>query len=109
MPTNREQVLRNLGLPADTSLSVKELARIIKVPTEALQEVYNRGVGAWKTNPESVRLKKDFSKNPNMALYPRSARLSKEQWAMARVYSFVNRGKTFRTTDADIAKKYRLR
>lgn len=109
MPTNREQVLRHLGLPADTSLSVKELARIIKVPAEALQEVYNRGIGAWKTNPESVRLKKDFSKNPNMALYPRSARLSKEQWAMARVYSFVNRGKTFYTTDADIARKYKIR
>lgn len=75
---------------------------------DALQEIYNRGIGAWKSNPESVRLKKDFSKNPNLAKYPRSQRLSKEQWAMARVFSFVNKGKTFRTTDKDIAEKYNI-
>lgn len=68
--------------------------------------MYNRGVGAWKSNPESVRLKSDFSKNPDMGRYPRSARLTKEQWAMARVYSFVDFGKTYKTADADIAKKY---
>ena len=68
--------------------------------------MYNRGTGAWKSNPSSVRLKSDFSKNPNLAKYPRSARLTKEQWSMARVYSFVDKGKTYRTTDADIAKKY---
>ena len=103
--TNRQQVLRKLGLPEDTSFSVNELARVIKVPAEALQEVYNRGIGAWKSNPASVRLlsgEKNYSTS-------RAGKMSKEQWAMARVYSFVNRGKTFRTTDADIARRYKIK
>ena len=44
-----------------------------KVTTSMLQSVYNRGVGAYKTNPSSVR--------PNVS--------SPEQWAMARVNSFL--------------------
>jgi hypothetical protein len=105
--THRQSVLKALGLPKDASLSLKELAEHTDLPVEALQEVYNRGVGAWKTNPESVRLK-DFSKNPNLSKYPRSARLGKEQWGMARVYSFVDKGKTFHTADKDIAKKFNI-
>jgi hypothetical protein len=108
MPTHRESVLRALGLPRDTQMGVKELAEATDLPEEALQEVYNRGVGAWKGNLASVRLRKDFSKNPDTRRYPRSARLGKEQWAMARVYSFVDKGRTFRTADADIAREYRI-
>ena len=73
---------------------------------KALQEVYNRGTGAWKNNISSVRLKSDFSKNPNVSKFPRAARLTKEQWSFARVYSFIDKGTTYRTTDSDIAKKY---
>lgn len=69
-----------------------------------LQEVYNRGIGAWKSNPTSVRIQGSFAKNPDMGRYPRSARLPKEQWAMARVYSFLDRGKTYWTADADLAR-----
>ncbi len=108
MPTHREEVLRKLELPKDTSLSVEELADLTDLPVEALQEVYNRGVGAWKTNIASVRLRRDYSKNPDLSRYPRSARLGKEQWGMARVYSFVNKGKTFYTADSDLVSSYRL-
>jgi hypothetical protein len=108
MPTHRESVLKLLGLPKDTSLSIEELAEHTDLPVEALDEVFRRGVGAWKTNIASVRLKKDFSKNPNLSKYPRSARLGKEMWGMARVYSFVDKGKTFHTADADIAEKYHI-
>ena len=65
-----------------------------------------RGIGAWKTNISSVRLKKDFSKNPNVKKYPRSARLTKEQWAFARIYSFVMGGKTQKTADKDLWDKH---
>lgn len=105
--THRENVLKKLNLPTDTHLSLTALSKLMGVPTKGLQEVYNRGVGAWKSNPQSVRLKKDFSKNPNLASFPRSARLTKEQWAFARVYSFLDKGKTYYTTDNDIAKQYR--
>lgn len=108
MPTHRENVLKRLGLPLDTSLSMTELSKASMIPEPALQEVFDRGIGAWKTNISSVRLKKDFSKNPNMGKYPRSARLGKEQWALARVYSFIDRGTNYQTADNDIAQKYNV-
>jgi hypothetical protein len=108
MTTNRLQFLKKMGLPKDSSFSIEELAELTDLPVEALYEIRDRGSGAWRTNISSVRLKKDFSKNPDTAKYPRSARLTKEQWYMARIYSFLNKGKTFYTADADIAKKYKI-
>jgi len=105
MKTHREQLFNKLGKPLTWSPSLAELSAETGVPTRALQAVYNRGIGAWKTNPESVRLLGTFKKD---ATAPRSARLSKEQWAYARVYSFLNHGKTFYTTDLDIADKFDL-
>ena len=104
--THRTNVLMKLGLPVDIHLSLPILASFTHTPIQALQEVYNRGIGAWKSNPQSVRLKKDFSKNASLAKYPRSARLTKEQWAYARDYSFLDKGTTYFTTDKDIAVKY---
>lgn len=108
MPTHRENVLRRLGLPTDEGLSLRELSLYTGTPLKALEAVRDRGVGAWKSNPESVRLKGTFAKNPDLGRYPRSARLTKEQWGMARVYSFLDRGTTFRTADADIAREHGL-
>jgi len=106
MLTHREHILKIFGLPKSEHLSLRELAEMSGYPKAALQEVYNRGVGAWKNNISSVRLKSDFSKNPNLIAHPRSARLSKEQWAMARVYSFIDKGTTYHTADSDIARRY---
>lgn len=105
MATNRIQFLRKVGKPTSESYSVEEVAKMANIPVAALREVYDRGLGAYSSNPASVRLI-DYSKNPNLVKYPRSKRLSAPQWAMARVYSFVNKGKTYRTADKDIAKKY---
>jgi hypothetical protein len=102
------RVLRRFNLSPDKHYSLQDLSRYSHIPVAALQEVYNRGTGAWKNNIASVRLKKDFSKNPNVAAYPRSARLTKEMWSYARVYSFIDKGTTYRTTDADIARKYNV-
>lgn len=102
MHTHKQRILKKLGLSKDESLSLSELAKYFKLPVEALQEVYNRGIGAWKTNPESVRLmsgEKNYSSS-------RAGKMTKEQWAGARVYSFLDKGKTYKTTDSDIAKKY---
>jgi hypothetical protein len=107
MSTNKEEFLRKKGENPSESFSLAEIADMANVSKRSLQEVYNRGIGAYKTNLASVRLKKDFSKNPDTKRFPASSRLSKEQWAMARVYSFVNKGKTYRTADKDIAKQER--
>ena len=105
MPTHREQVFSRYALlDKSKSYSISELAKITKVPKRILQEVYNRGIGAWKTNPTSVRLKGSFKKDPNLSI-PRSKRLSKEQWAMGRVFSFLNKGKTTRSADKDLYEK----
>jgi len=106
MKTHREKVLTRLGLSLDEGHGIPDLAKATGIPAIALQEVYNRGIGAWKTNPESVRLKGSFKKDPSA---PRSAKLGKEQWAMARVYSFIDRGKTFKTADSDLAEKYNVK
>ena len=84
--TRRENFLSANKLE-DRSYSLKELATISKVPMKILREVYNRGIGAYKTQPRSVRLKGSYVKNVDA---PMSMKLSKEQWAMARVYSFLD-------------------
>lgn len=107
MATYRQQFLARHRLPDDTRLSLGQVATLSKMPLPALHEVYDRGIGAWKSNPASVRLRGSFAKNPNLARYPRSARLGKEQWAMARVYSFAMRSQSdFYGPDRYIAEKY---
>ena len=58
-------------------------------------------MGAHKTNPQSVRVKGSFKKDPKVPIHEK---LSKKQWAMARVYSFVNKleGKTKLNHDKDL-------
>jgi len=84
--THRQNVLKAYGLE-DHSYSLKDLSQITRVPMSILQEVYNRGIGAYKTNPLSVRLKRSYVKNVKS---PLKFKLSKEQWAYARVYSFLD-------------------
>jgi len=104
MPTHRESFLKKHGLPKDTSLSLQEISKITKIPVKGLQEVYNRGIGAYKTNLTSVRMKDTFEKG---VVAPASMKLPKEAWAMARVYSFIQKGTTYKTTDSDIAEQYK--
>ena len=108
MPTHRESIMRKYKLDKTKSYSIYQLSKITNVPKGILQKVFNRGVGAAKTNVTSIRLKGTFQKdyNPNI---PRSKRLTKEQWGYARVYSFLNKGKTSRTADKDLFEKIKDR
>ena len=87
--THRKRFLKKHNLE-DKGYSIEELAEISGVDKKILQEVYNRGVGAYKTNPISVRMKGTFKKNVKA---PMSQKLSKEQWGMARLYSFLDGNK----------------
>jgi len=81
------------GIPASQGLSLSEIAKLSKMPLKALQEVFNKGIGAYKTNPESVR--------PQVQ--------SAEQWAFARVYAFVMKTKNvYYGADKSIREKYKL-
>ena len=91
--TNSQAFKKLHGKSTKDSLSMVEVAKLSGMPIGALREVYERGMGAYFSNPESVR--KSVS--------------SPEQWAFARVYSFVMRRKsTFGGADAYIVKKYNI-
>jgi hypothetical protein len=103
--TNKKQFLKKHSLPEDTSLSLEDMSNLSGMPVEALQTVYNRGVGAWKQNPGSVRLM-DGSKNPSA---PRSRKMSKEQWGASRVYAFLMKTKkVYYGADDDVREHYGL-
>ena len=87
--TNKNKFNIKYNQPKDKPNSKKDISKLTGIPIKILDEVYDRGVGAYKTNPKSVR--------PNVK--------SKEEWAMARVYAFVMKGKTYKTADKDLADK----
>lgn len=106
MATNKKKFLKLHGLPETTSLSMEDIATLADMPIEALEIVRNRGVGAWKTSPSSVRMK-DGSKNYSA---PRSRKMSKEQWSAGRVYAFaVKSPKVYYGADDDVREKYGLK
>ena len=75
--TYKDKYNEKYNYPKGKSHSLSEISKDTGISKKGLQKIYNKGVGAYKTNPSSVR--------PNVK--------SKEQWAMARVYSAVMDGK----------------
>ena len=75
------------------------------MPLGALKEVYDRGIGAWKTNPASVR----STSGVKTGVATHIGKMPKEQWALARVKAFINKKKTvFYGADDYIRRKYHL-
>lgn len=91
MPTNKEKFNKKYKQKKDQPNSKKDISKLTGIPIKILDEVYDRGLGAYRTNPQSVR--------PSVK--------SPQQWAMARVYSFVVKGPTWRGPDKDLADKVR--
>ena len=75
--TYKDKYNKKYGYAKNTSHTLEQVSKDTGVSMKGLQQIYNKGIGAYKTNPSSVR--------PNVN--------SKEQWAMARVYSAVMGGK----------------
>lgn len=104
--TNREDFLKKHHLPKDTHLSLQEISKLSGMPLSALKMVYNKGLGAYHTNPTSVRLKNSYMKNVPA---PMEYKLSPSQWAYARVFAFVQKTpKVFYKADRHIAEMYDL-
>jgi hypothetical protein len=89
--TNKQKFNMKYKQPKNQANGKKDISKLTGIPIKILDEVFDRGVGAYKSNPQSVR--------PSVK--------SPEQWAMARVYAFVMKGKTWKTADADLAEKVR--
>lgn len=87
--TWKQKYNKKYGYPANESHDLKEISKDTGVSLKGLQQIYNKGIGAYKTNPQSVR--------PNVK--------SKEQWAMARVYSAVMGGKASKVDANELKMK----
>ena len=72
--TYKQQFNKKYGFKLNESHSLIEIAKISGYKLSGIKTIFNKGVGAYKTNPQSVR--------PNIK--------SPEQWAYARVYASVN-------------------
>jgi hypothetical protein len=69
--------------PRATSLEQKATAT--GVPLREIKESYNRGMAAWRTGHRPGA--------------------TEQQWGYARVHSFLLCGKTYQTTDSDLARR----
>jgi hypothetical protein len=78
--TYKQKFNKEYGFDKDESHSIKEIAKITGYKLKGLKIIYEKGEGAYYSNPQSVRLS---VKSP-------------EQWAMARIYSAVMGGKAAR-------------
>ncbi len=98
MPTNKEKFNKKYGFPLQASHSKKEISKLSGVSMATLNKVYDRGLGARKSNPQSVRTLAGKKTGTNTL----KGKMSGPQWAMARIYSYVMKGKTYYTADKDL-------
>jgi len=88
--TYKQKFNKKYKQPLDKSNSLSDISRLTGFKRSGLQTIYNKGIGAFKTNPQSVR--------PMVK--------SKDQWAMARVYASVNRSsKAYKIDKKHLIKK----
>jgi hypothetical protein len=91
--TYKNKFNKKYGFASDESHSLDEISKITGYNREGIQTIFNKGIGAYKTNPQSVR--------PSVK--------SPEQWAYARVYSAVMGGKAQEIDKSHLLKKDILR
>ena len=73
----------------DQPNSLYDISKLSGYKLSGLKKIFDKGIGAYKTNPESVR--------PSVK--------SPEQWAYARVYSAVMGGKASKIDKNLLVKK----
>ncbi len=105
MPTNKERYNKKYGFKKDTAHSKQDISKRTGIPMRILNKVYDRGVGARRSNPASVRQVGTGKKVGGKSL---KGKMSAEQWAMGRVYAFVMKSSgTWSKADKDLAEKVR--
>ncbi len=103
MLTNKNRFNIKYGFKRDEPHSKAEISKITGIPKRILDAVYDRGVGARKSNPESVRSVSDGKKRGGKSL---KGKMSANAWAMARIYSFIMKQEgTWKKADKDLADK----
>lgn len=104
MSTNKQKFNKKYKQPLNQPNSKKDISKLTGIPMSILNEVFDRGVGARKTNPQSVRSASNPSKKPGGKSL--RGKMSAEQWGQSRVYSFVMKQPgTWGKADKDLAEK----
>lgn len=86
MSTYKQKFNKKYGQPKDASNSLTKIAKLTGIKRSALQKIYNKGTGAFKTAGPS---------RPNM---------TKEQWSYGRIYSAVMGGKAAKIDAKELAE-----
>ena len=101
MSSNKQKFNKRYGQPLNKPNSKKDISKKTGIPMSILDQVYDRGLGAYKSNPQSVRNVKGVKGGSGK-------KMSAGAWAMARVYSFaVKAPGTWGKADKDLADKVR--
>jgi hypothetical protein len=87
--TYKSQFNKKYGFEQDEPHSLADISKITGYKKSGLQTIFDKGVGAFKTNPTSVR----------------KGIRSPEQWAAARVYSAVMGGKSAAIDKSHLIRK----
>lgn len=83
--TKKSQYTRRWKNLFPQAKSLEDKSKASGVPLKYIKESYNRGMAAWRTGHRPGA--------------------TQQQWGYARVSSFLLCGKTYYTTDSDIAKR----
>ncbi len=86
--TYRDRFNKKYKFPKGTSHSIADISKITGLKKSGLETIFDKGIGAFKTNPSSVR--------PSVK--------SPEQWGQARIYSAVMGGKASRVDASHLIK-----
>ncbi len=88
--TYKQQFNKKYNFEKDKAHSLTDISKITGYKKKGLQIIFNKGIGAYKNNPQSVR--------PNVK--------SAEQWGMARVYASINpKSKAYQKDKTHLIKK----
>ena len=72
--TYKQKFNKKYGQPLNQSNSIADIAKKTGYKISGLRTIYRKGLGAYRSNPQSVR--------PNVK--------SASQWSYARVYASIN-------------------
>jgi len=88
--TYKEKFNKKHGQPLNKSNSLADISKLSGYKLSGLKTIFRKGIGAYKTNPQSVR--------PNVK--------TPEQWAFARTYASVNpSSKAYKIDKVHLKKK----
>ena len=87
--TYKQQFNKKHGQPLNKPNSLNDISRLSGYKKSGLQTIYNKGTGAFKTNPQSVR--------PGMTV---------QSWSISRVYAAINpKSKAYKIDKKHLIKK----